>query len=289
MPPAQRQNFRGPKTTAFKAKAAAVVDPKQRVLSAAFILVAKLPVALPSPAPSASHPKPVYKPHPLGRPKHVGDNVIALEVNAAVHSIIDIIVLDHEKQTVVIEMGCRTMLNSLIDQLLLQNASNAFVDLKSVRQQYNSRIKRKVLDLVAEASSSQGISERQAIKQLRTVAGYEKLTSGRLQQWKKQGPLKKRGRKTCQEFEEQVLAQLIYTKIEKIDSVEQAVIQANIAHSWHVIKLAAQQVQAWPQFLGLLVVQKLKSARSWIAGFLSRQALRRRRITAQDKSLPPPL
>ena len=82
----------------------------------------------------------------------------------AVHRIIDIIVLDHEKQTVVIEMGCHTMLNSLIDQLLLQNASNAFVDLKSVRQQYNSHIKRKVLDLVAEASSSQGISERQAIK-----------------------------------------------------------------------------------------------------------------------------
>jgi hypothetical protein len=73
MPPAQRQNFRGLKSVASKAKAAAAVDLKQSVLSAAFTLVAKLPHALPEPAPT--HPKPVYKPHPLGRPNHVGDNV----------------------------------------------------------------------------------------------------------------------------------------------------------------------------------------------------------------------
>ena len=127
MPPAQRQNFRGPKSVASKAK----VVLKQSVLSAAFTLVAKLPDALPSPAPT--HPKPVYKPHPLGRPKHVGDNVILLEVNAAVHRIIDIIVVNHEKQTIVMETECRTALNSITDQLILLNTSNLFVDGSSAR------------------------------------------------------------------------------------------------------------------------------------------------------------
>ena len=170
MPPAQRQNFRGPKSVASKAKAAAAVDLKQSVLSAAFTLVAKLPHALPAPAPT--YPKPVYKPHPLGRPTHVGDNVILLEVNAAVHRIIDIIVVNHEKQTIVMETECRTALNSIIDQLILLNTSNLFVELKSVRQQYTSATKRKVCELVAATCSSQGISERAAIKQLNVVPGY---------------------------------------------------------------------------------------------------------------------
>ena len=243
MPPAKRQNFRGPKSVASKAK----VVLKQSVLSAAFTLVAKLPDALPSPAPT--HPKPVYKPHPLGRPKHVGDNVILLEVNAAVHRIIDIIVVNHEKQTIVMETECRTALNSIIDQLILLNTSNLFVELKSVRQQYTSATKRKVCELVAATCSSQGISERAAIKQLNVVPGYGRVSGGTLRVWKRVGPLNKRGRKTSPVFEAHIIGQLIYTRIENIDGVDQAVVQANVAHSWHVIKLAAEQVQKWPQFL----------------------------------------
>ena len=67
--------------------------------------------------------------------------------------------------------------------------------------------------------------------------------------WKRAGPLNKRGRKTSPVFEAHIIGQLIYTRIENIDGVDQAVVQANVAHSWHVIKLAAEQVQKWPQFL----------------------------------------
>ena len=38
-----------------------------------------------------------YKPHPVGRPKHLNDNTVVLEVNACVHRIIDVLALNHEK------------------------------------------------------------------------------------------------------------------------------------------------------------------------------------------------
>ena len=200
------------------------------VLSASWTLglapAAKLPDALPA---APSKPKaPGYRPHPLGRPRPEADNVIALEVNACVHRLIDVIILDHEKQTLVIETECRSAINSIIDQVVLDAESNPFSDLKSVRRRYSHAIKRKVIDLVGEASSSQGISRRQAVKQLQKVAGYDKLVPHVISRWSKQGPNKKRGRKVNSVFEWQVVSQLIYTKIEKVDDVHQIVVLANI-------------------------------------------------------------
>ena len=135
---------------------AAAMDMKQTVLSPMFTLIAKLPGVL---AAAPSKPKaPGYQPHPLGRLRLEADNVIVLEVNACVHRLIDVILLDHEKQTMVIEMECRTMLNTLIDKVVLDAKSNPFFHLKAGRHRYTQATKRKVVDLVQAASSSQGIS-----------------------------------------------------------------------------------------------------------------------------------
>jgi hypothetical protein len=122
------KNKPGPKSKATTAKELASQDRKQMVLSASWTLglapAAKLPDALPA---APSKPKaPGYRPHPLGRPRPEADNVIALEVNACVHRLIDVIILDHEKQTLVIETECRSAINSIIDQVVLNAESNPF-------------------------------------------------------------------------------------------------------------------------------------------------------------------
>ena len=286
MPPAQRQNFRGPKSQAAKAKMAAAVDKKQTVLSPMFTLVAKLPSLLPPVKPSLM-PCRAYKPHPLGQSKPYPDEAVRLEVNALLHGLIDTVIHITEERDHVIDLECRTWLNALVDAVVCKAGSDIFFSLKSTRKVYASASKRKVLELVADATSTQGISERQAVKQLRFVEGFEKVSGGLLNHWKKHGPNKKRGRKFCVEFEQHVISQLIYTRIEKIEEVNRAVIEANVAHSYHVIVMAAQEVQKWPQFAQLPSVAKLKFSRPWIVGFLGRAALRRRRITAQEKELPP--
>jgi hypothetical protein len=130
MPPASagksKQTWRT--SAATKGKEAAAADPKQTKLAGAFTLVAKLPSKLPAQEPAM--PKPAYKPHPLGRAKHPADDTILLEVNACVHRLIDIIILDHEKEEIVINIECRSTLNSIVDLLVLEESRDAFYHLK---------------------------------------------------------------------------------------------------------------------------------------------------------------
>ena len=108
MPPASagksKQTWRT--SAATKGKQAAAADPKQKTLSGAFTLVARLPSSLPAPAPVL--PKPAYKPHPLGKPKNPANNTLVLEVNACLHRIIDTIITNHEQEVLVINLECRT-------------------------------------------------------------------------------------------------------------------------------------------------------------------------------------
>ena len=106
--------------------------------------------------------------------------------------------------------------------------------------------------------------------------------------WAKEGPLKKQGRKTNSAFELQVIGMLIYTRMERINGVEQALIEANVAHGYAVLKQAAEAVQKLPPFFCDTAVQKLKFTRPWAKGLLNRATLRRKRICAQDKELPTP-
>lgn len=54
---------------------------------------------------------------------------------------------------------------------------------------------------------------------------------------------RRRGRKVNSEYNEAVLAQLMYTVIENVNSVERVRVDANIAHSHATIKKAAQIAQ----------------------------------------------
>ena len=61
------------------------------------------------------------------------------------------------------------------------------------------------------------------------VPGFEKMTGTMIRKWQTPGPSKKMGRPVAggQEFADQVLAQLVYASIEKVDDVERAVVEAN--------------------------------------------------------------
>eukprot|EP00966_Prymnesium_polylepis_P094973 2199147-Prymnesium_polylepis.1 len=106
-----------------------------------------------------------------------------------------------------------------------------------------------------------------------------------IREWSKAGVTAKRGRPVNDDFEKQVIGQLVYTEIEKVDDVETAVVKANVAHSHAVIKRAAEIVKPW--FKDDERVQKLTFTAPWVKGFLKRAALRRRRVTASEKVLPP--
>ena len=90
------------------------------------------------------------------------------------------------------------------------------------------------------------------------------------------------------EFEAQIVSQIIFTSFSKVDAIEVAVVEANVAHSYAVIRQAAEVVQKFPAYLSIQVVQNLKFSPPWVKGFLERAALRRRRVTAAEKVIPSP-
>ena len=88
-------------------------------------------------------------------------------------------------------------------------------------------------------------------------------------------------------FESRVLEQLVLTTLDTVDNVERAEVVANVVYSYNVIKDAAQVVQRSDEFLQCEAVQKLRFSQDWVRGWLRRQAMRRRRCTAQMKDPKP--
>mmetsp|Transcript_40 Transcript_40/g.128 ORF Transcript_40/g.128 Transcript_40/m.128 type:complete len:482 (-) Transcript_40:275-1720(-) len=133
-------------------------------------------------------------------------------------------------------------------------------------------------------------SPPELLRKLRQKTGAVDLRSTQqVTRWKTQGPSKRVGRKFQGEFEVAVLNQMVYTKIETLTTGEQAaVVIANVCYSHATIRMSAQIVQQLPQFAQDKSVQAMKLSNSWIHGFLQRNAMRPRRITAQAKTLPPP-
>ena len=152
----------------------------------------------------------------------------------------------------------------------------------------------------------------EAAKVLNAIKGYEKVTGQMIGKWRKaasasnmaadaaaggdapapgrrgQKRKHKGGRKPNIEFEQQVLDEVIFTSVQKVDDEVKAVVEANVAFTHAVIIIAAQKVQAKEEWQGNRGVQKLKFKRTWIKGLLKRHALRRKRITASEKVLPAP-
>ena len=96
------------------------------------------------------------------------------------------------------------------------------------------------------------------------------------------------GRPANEIFEQRVLDEMLFTSLKKVDNEEKAAVVANICYSHDTIIHAAKKVQREVEFQGDLRVKKLKFRRTWVRGFLRRNAMRPRRITAQSKTLPPP-
>jgi len=109
-----------------------------------------------------------------------------------------------------------------------------------------------------------------------------------LRKWSSTPVGQKRGPKVNSAFEEAALGELVFTSLMKVDSEEKAVVIANVIYHQDVILLAARKVMSSPPFRDDEKLQKLKLSRCWVAGWLRRNALRKRRVTAQVKQLPPP-
>jgi hypothetical protein len=138
-------------------------------------------------------------------------------------------------------------------------------------------------------SAAQKKRELAAIEDCPTVAaaanvlGKSKKAVKRLKRTRK---LQKRGPKVNTEFESAVRDMLIYTEARRINNKLMLIQMANVTYTYDTIRTAARRVQALDQFRSDAQVQKLKFAQTWVNGFLKRQLLRRRRITAEIKTLP---
>jgi hypothetical protein len=138
---------------------------------------------------------------------------------------------------------------------------------------------------ISAVSSVTGSFESKA-KVLRRVPGYEKVTGQMLAGWATPTVGKKRGRSRRDCFERDVLDQMIYTTLEEVDDPDRVAVLANVAHSYEVIKFAAQKVQKMPEYLQDEKVQALQFSRCWIHDFLAHASLRKRKVTTADKPLP---
>ena len=138
-------------------------------------------------------------------------------------------------------------------------------------------------------SKEEGARNAPAITyQLREVSGLPKLNAKQVRRWMNCGPCKKVGRQVNLAFERQVLDELVFTQVAKVENEEQATVVANFCYSYNCIVEAAQMVQQRSEWAADDKVSSLKLTRPWVRGGLRRTAMRPRRITAQLKEMQTP-
>jgi hypothetical protein len=122
-----------------------------------------------------------------------------------------------------------------------------------------------------------------AVRAIRGISGFEKVTESMLACWGRPKVPKKRGRIVRGTFEQQVLDSvlMVVTKDDKVEVV------ANAMLTYAIIQQAAREVQQLPDYATDRLVQGLKFTDKWVTAFLERHGLRRRRIT-HASTLPPP-
>jgi len=121
---------------------------------------------------------------------------------------------------------------------------------------------------------------------LREVSGLPKLNAKQVRRWMNCGPCKKVGRQVNLAFERQVLDELVFTQVAKVENEEQATVVANFCYSYNCIVEAAQMVQQRSEWAADDKASSL--TRPWVRCWLRRIAMRPRRITAQLKEMPTP-
>ena len=94
------------------------------------------------------------------------------------------------------------------------------------------------------------------------------------------------GRPVNEAFETAVMSRLVFNVLAVVDGRETAVQLANVAHSYSVIQVAAQETAKEEPWCSDAKVRKLKFSDKWVVGFLARRRLVRRKITASEKVRP---
>jgi hypothetical protein len=153
------------------------------------------------------------------------------------------------------------------------------------RNMYTPAQKQSVLKL----GEKLGVGSKGAATVASAQPGFEKVNPSMAHKWKKKKQRRKSGPKVDDEFEQEVKDQLIFTSAEKIKDKAQSMVVANVAYSYDIIKQAARKVQRQEKFQNKEdgKAKGLKFTNPWIVGWLKRMVLRRRRVTTEDKQLPP--
>lgn len=100
---------------------------------------------------------------------------------------------------------------------------------------------------------------------------------------------RERGWKVNEEFEKDVLDQMVFTTLERVNSEQKATFIANVCYSHSHILVAAEKVKMLSKFTEDDKVQKPKFRRTWNHRWLRRSALRKvASPTAQRKQAPSP-
>ena len=151
---------------------------------------------------------------------------------------------------------------------------------KAKRTQYTEAQK------VSAITKTESLSLKNAVKAIRAVPGYEKVSAKMLRDWREAKPAKRAGRKVDMVFEAAVLNELIYTAVANCADAHSVSIVANVAYSYDIVAQAARNVQKWPKFRSQVKVQALKFSKRWVAGWFERADLNKRRVTTTEKAKP---
>jgi hypothetical protein len=166
-------------------------------------------------------------------------------------------------------------------QLSMKRVPITLPGLKAKRQKLDSSVKLQLL----EAAAKHG--PRHAIALAQNTKGYEHVDRHRLKKWKKQLMQVKRkpGRPgTDDKFNCALLEELVVLKYHG-DSDGKLVVEANVAFSYHIIRQAAQRLQASLAFKDDPKISTLKFRNSWIRTWCRNVRMKRRRVTTTIKTL----
>lgn len=121
---------------------------------------------------------------------------------------------------------------------------------RNSRKRYSTEQKAEVLALV-EAAKAEGLSGNAAIKYLNTIPGYDSIRSKMIRDWKIVKELQPRGRKICEEFEDEVLQEARRDIDETLNQYQMSTENRRVDENsgfdysllkYHDIKLAARRV-----------------------------------------------
>lgn len=158
--------------------------------------------------------------------------------------------------------------------------------LEAKRRKYTTEEKARILAIYERNKNNLSATVRDVQKE---ASGFKDLTRQTVARWV-QAPLepKKKGRKVEEDFEKDVLGNLMFFALRDVDAdTQKLIVVANAAYSYDSIRNAALLAQRSANWQTHSVVSTLKFSQGWVHAFLQRNKLHRRRVTTADKNVPP--